>query len=204
MCSLNPEVFAAKINAALVHDVVRWQRAKRRAGTASTLTRAEMSGGGRKPWKQKGTGRARSGSNTSPIWVGGGVAHGPKPKSYEFRLPKRTRRQALASVLSEKLRTGALIIVDKIENESCKTKSMVSFFQAVGAGDKGRALVIAQKDAQVERSGRNIPKTLTLPVEGVNVFDLMKHHYLICTPEAITEIEQRILQEQLEGEEVAA
>lgn len=190
---LNPSVFGIATNNRLVHGVVVWQLAKRRAGTHSALTRGAMKGGGKKPWKQKGSGRARAGTSTSPVWVGGGVAHGPQPRSYETRLSKRSRRQALASVLSEKVRNKKLVILDELSIPSGKTKDAASILSSIGA-TKGATIVLDAGDAAatVKRASQNIPKTEAIPAPGVNVYDVLRHQYLVCTKEGIAALEQRI------------
>ncbi len=194
---LDPEVFGAKVCDDLVHQTVVWQLAKRRAGTHSVKTRAEVSGGGRKPWKQKGRGTARSGSNTSPVWVGGGVCHGPKPKDYETRLSKRSRKQALASVLTTKFNDKSLFILDSLELDSHKTKGILAVLEnlkveKVDLKKKGVAIIDKGENENLLRASSNIQKMLTLPVEGVNVYDLLKHKVLICTKESVALLEDRI------------
>lgn len=194
---LDPAVFGAKVNKALVHQAVVWQRNLHRAGTHSTLTRAEMSGGGRKPWKQKGRGTARSGSNTSPVWVGGGVAHGPKPRSYATKLSKQMRTKALVSVLSDKVKQQSLVVLDALEIESGKTKDFVKVLSNLGlaenASKQGIAVVMPDKEISVWRSSRNLPKVVALPVEGVNVYDLVKANFLVSTTAGIQALQERIL-----------
>lgn len=192
---LDPEIFQTKVDQKLVQQTVVWQLNCRRAGTHSAKTRAEVSGGGRKPWPQKGRGTARSGSNTSPVWVGGGVAHGPKPRDYSTRVSKRTRRQALLSVLTEKVNQKQLVILDDLQIESGKTKQMQQVLKNIGiaAGErKGIAIIMPDKQEAVWRSSRNIPRTVTLPVAGVNVYDLMKAKYLISTKQGITALQIRL------------
>ena len=193
---LKPEVFGLDADPALVHRVVTWQLAKRRAGSHSTLTRAEVSGGGKKPWKQKGRGTARSGSNTSPVWVGGGRAHGPKPRSYEGRLNKEIKRKALASVLSDKVRTGQLLVISSIDMSAGKTKEFVQLLKNVRKEDAlvdGGALVLMRdKQELVWRSVSNLGKVDALPLDGINVYDLLKRTMLVTTPETIAALEVRL------------
>ncbi len=217
---LDPAIFGAPILEDLVHQTVRWQRAKMRAGTHSTLTKGVMKGGNRKPRKQKGSGRARCGSNTSPLWVGGAVAHGPHPRSYEFRLSKRVRKQALASVLSDKVRTSRLIVLDQISNPSGKTKDFAKLLKDVGVTDSRVALVLdapggaeaasekatAKKSSKkgaavadtnsvmrsaVSRSARNIDGLIAFPVGGTNVYDLARTKFLVCSKAGVKELEKR-------------
>ncbi len=188
---LDAEVFGAKIQANVVHETVRWQRSKARSGNHSCLSKGMMKGGNRKPFKQKHTGRARAGSNTSPLWVGGAKAHGPHPHSHEFRLSKRTRRQALASVLSDKVKKNTLVILDDLKLGNGKTKEMVAVLKNLGLSAKKLTVVMPVKDAGVWRGAGNIPNVMTLPVNGVNVYDLLKRTYLVCTKEGVRAIEQR-------------
>lgn len=143
---LDASVFAVKLNEPLVHEAVVSQLAKKRAGTHSALTKAEVSGGGKKPWKQKGTGNARAGSNTSPLWVGGGVSHGPKPRDYTTRLPKRTRRQAVCTVLTDKVKQGQLKILESLELSSGKTKDLIKVL--TGLKVLGQKVVILLKASE--------------------------------------------------------
>lgn len=189
---LDAEVFGAEILASVVHETVRWQRAKARAGTHATLTKGMMKGGNRKPWKQKHTGRARSGSNTSPLWVGGAKAHGPQPRSYEFRLSRRARRQALVSVLSDKVKRSKLIVLDDLKIVQGKTKEMAAVLKSLGLTNKRAALVLPGKEPAVWRSAGNLPNVFALPVSGVNVYDLLRHPYLVSTQAGVRAIEQRV------------
>lgn len=195
--NLDPDVFGAVVSTDLVHQTVVWQLAKRRAGTHSSKTRAEVSGGGRKPWKQKGRGTARSGSNTSPVWVGGGAAFGPKPRDYETRLSKRTRRQALASVLTDKVNKKDLFILDSLDLDSHKTKGLVNVIENLKIAKEDlekRGIAVIDKDGNenLQRASSNLPKLLSLSVAGANVYDLVKHKILICTKEAIAMLEERV------------
>jgi len=189
---LDAEVFGVRPSPSVVHQAVRWQLAKRRAGTHSVKTRSFMKGGGRKPFKQKGTGRARAGSNTSPLWVGGAVVHGPEPRSYEFRFPKSMRRLALASVLSDKLKQARIIVLDRFDVASGKTAEMAGVLAKLGV-DKSKALVIADGVTEAtQRSAKNIPGLDLLPVAGANVYDLMRHDYLVSTKEGVLALQDRV------------
>lgn len=196
--ALDPAVFGASVNEPLVHQAVVWQRNASRAGTHSTLTRAEMSGGGRKPWKQKGRGTARAGSNTSPVWVGGGVSHGPKPRSYATKMSKRMRRQALIAVLSEKVKEQKLVVFDNLTIKSGKTRDFVQVLSNVGlataVAKQGVALVMPDKDSGVWRSSANLPKVVALEAGGANVYDLVKADYLVSTRAGIEALQQRLQQ----------
>jgi large subunit ribosomal protein L4 len=189
---LNDAIFGAKTRAHLLHQAVVMQLANRRAGTAATKTKGFVRGGGKKPWKQKGTGRARAGSIRSPIWVGGGTVFGPTPRDYSYRMPRTARREALLSALSVKNRDGKLIVVDKFSLEAAKTKIMA---QALAELKVTSALiVIAGADATIERSARNLPKIKVLRVEGVNVYDLLRYDHLVLTEGALKLLEERLAQ----------
>jgi len=183
--------FAATIKAHLLHQVVRMQLANRRRGTASTKTRGEVSGGGRKPWRQKGTGRARQGSNRSPVWRGGGVALGPKPREYAYKLPKKVRRGALCSALSMKAQEGMLKVMDTIEISAPKTKLMVAFLKALGI-EKTALILLAHDKPNVQLAARNLPHVKVLRIEGVNTYDLLAYDYLICGKEDLMNLQERV------------
>lgn len=193
---LDPEVFGAPIKKQLVHEVVRWQLNKRRSGTHQALTRSMMKGGGKKPWKQKGTGRARAGSIISPLWVGGASIHGPLPRSYEHRLAKRTRRQALAAVLSYKAKEKQLFVLDELTIDSGKTKDMAAVLRNLGVDGSSLALVLGSKNEHVERCSRNLPRVLLADVGGINVYDLMRHKILLSTKEGILGLQARVKAEK--------
>jgi large subunit ribosomal protein L4 len=187
---LNEAIFGAKTRPHLLHQTVVMQLANRRAGSAATKTKGFVRGGGKKPWRQKGTGRARAGSNRSPIWVGGGTTFGPQPRDYSYRIPRTARREALLSALSLKHRDGKIIVVDKLELDAPKTKLMV---QALAELKVDSALiVIPQSDAKIERSARNLPKIKVLRVEGLNVYDLLRYEHLILTDGALKLLEERL------------
>jgi len=186
-----PAVFGGRVNDWVLFEQVVAQRASRRRGTAATKTRAEVRGGGKKPWKQKGTGRARAGSTRSPIWRGGGTTFGPQPRSYAYRLPKQARRAALCSALAQKARDGEVRVIDGISLEAPKTKDLVRILSALGI--TGSVLIVlAGTDKNVELSGRNLPRTLVLPVAGLNVEDILRHETLLVTRPALAEIETRL------------
>jgi large subunit ribosomal protein L4 len=189
---LDDSIFNAEIDEGLVQRVVLWQLAKRRSGTASTKTRGEIRGGGKKPWRQKGTGRARVGTNRSPIWTGGGTVFGPKPRSYAFSLPKKVRRAALRSVLSSRLKENRLTVVDKIDLESPKTRLFLEPLRALGL-EGGKALFVTpDKDETLLRSSRNLYQVLVLPVDGLNVYDLLRFEKLVLLQDAIPKICERL------------
>jgi large subunit ribosomal protein L4 len=187
---LNESVFGAKTRAHLLHQAVVMQLANRRAGTAATKSKGFVRGGGKKPWRQKGTGRARAGSIRSPIWVGGGTTFGPQPRDYSYRLPRTARREALLSALSLKNRDGKIIVVDKFDLEEAKTKLMVNALAELKV--ESAVIIIAQPDAKIERSARNLPKVKVLRVDGVNVYDLLRYEHLILTQEALQRLEARL------------
>ncbi len=187
---LNDSIFGARTRAHLLHQAVVMQLANRRAGSAATKSKGFVRGGGKKPWRQKGTGRARAGSSRSPIWVGGGTTFGPQPRDYSYRMPRTARREALLSALSLKKRDGKLIVVDKLELDEAKTKRMVQALTELKV--ESAVIVIAQPDAKIERSARNLPKVKVLRVEGLNVYDLMRYEHLILTEAALQRLEERL------------
>ena len=180
---LNDAIFGVKVNEDLMHKVVVSQLANRRQGTAAVKNRSAVRGGGRKPWRQKGTGRARHGSTRSPIWVGGGVVFGPTPRSYSYRLPKKARRAALKSALSAKAAAGNILVLDQLSVEQPKTKVMVNMFKALEA--KKPLVVTAEWDSNVELSTRNIPGAVVAKPAGLNVYDILNSQELIITKDAL-------------------
>jgi large subunit ribosomal protein L4 len=184
-------VFAEPLRRALLSEVVRMQTAKRRAGSAATKEKGEVRGGGKKPWKQKGTGRARAGSIRSPLWPGGGTIFGPHPRDWSYEMPKRARKAALRSVLAQKLREERLTIVDRIELPETKTKHFVALLGALGIDDSV-LVVIAEGDERIERAGRNLPQVKVLRAAGLNVYDLLRYHHLVLTREALDAIAARV------------
>jgi large subunit ribosomal protein L4 len=188
--SLNEAIFGAKTRAHLLHQAVVMQLANRRAGSAATKSKGFVRGGGKKPWRQKGTGRARAGSTRSPIWVGGGTVFGPTPRDYSYRMPRTARHQALLSALSLKNRDGKIIVVDKLELEAAKTKLMVAALAQLKIASA--LIVIAQADVNLERSARNLPRIKVLRVEGLNVYDLLRYDHLVLTVGALKLLEERL------------
>lgn len=189
---LDDAIFAADIHEGLVQQVVVWQLAKRRGGTASTKTRAQVRGGGKKPWRQKGTGRARAGSNRSPVWKGGGTIFGPHPRDYSFSLPKKVRKAALKSVLTSKLNENRLTVLDKMELESPKTKLFQETVKTLGLDAEKTLFVTPEKDETLLRSSRNLPKVMVLPTEGLNVYDLLRFDRLVLLQDAVPRIHERL------------
>ncbi|MCH8055794.1 MAG: 50S ribosomal protein L4 [Deltaproteobacteria bacterium] len=187
---LKDEIFAVKARPHLLNQVVAMQLNNRRAGTASTKTKGLVRGGGKKPWRQKGTGRARAGSIRSPLWVGGGTTFGPRPRDYSYRLPRKARKEALLSALSLKNREGKIIVLDKLELAEAKTKLMRKTLESLQV--KNVLIVIPQADEKVERSARNLPTVKVLRAEGLNVYDLLRYEHLILTEEALRRLEERL------------
>jgi large subunit ribosomal protein L4 len=188
--TLNEAIFGAKTRAHLLHQAVLMQLANRRAGTATTKSKGFVRGGGKKPWRQKGTGRARAGSIRSPIWVGGGTTFGPQPRDYSYRMPRTARREALLSALSLKNRDGKIVVVDRFELDQAKTKLMVQALAELKV--ESALIIIAQSDAKIERSARNLPKVKVLRVEGLNVYDLLRYEHLILMDGALKLLEERL------------
>jgi large subunit ribosomal protein L4 len=165
------------------------QLASQRLGTHSTKTRGMVRGGGRKPWKQKGTGRARSGSTRSPIWVGGGTVFGPAPRSYSFSMPRKQRRLAIKCALSSKVQSGELVVLDSLSIEQPKTKTVVKMMKDFSV-DKKALIITADIDENVEKSSRNIPGVKAINTLGLNVFDILNNNKLFITKDAISRIEE--------------
>lgn len=187
---LNDSVFGVEINEALVHQAVVMQLASKRQGTHATKTRAMVRGGGRKPWKQKGTGRARAGTIRSPLWVGGGVAFGPHPRSYKFSMPRKARRLAIKSALSAKVNDGGLLVVEDISFAEPKTKEAVKFLGNFEAGDDKALIITAAQNDNVVKSSRNIPGVKTINSTGLNVYDLLHYDKVLITKDAVAKIEE--------------
>ena len=186
---LSEAVFGITPNAAVVHDVVKNHLANCRQGTQSALTRAEVSGGGRKPWRQKGTGRARQGSTRAPQWTHGGIVFAPKPRDYGYTLNKKSRRLALKSVLSAKATEECIIVIDEIKMEAPKTAEFAKFLNAVGA--QGKALVVtAEANENVVKSGRNIPGCEITFANLINVYDVINANKLVVDKAALAKIEE--------------
>ena len=186
---LNDNVFGIEPNEAIVHSVLVNYLANQRQGTQSTKTRSEVSGGGRKPWRQKGTGRARQGSIRAPQWVKGGIALGPKPRSYKYTVNKKERRLAIRSVLSSKVLENELVVVDSLPLNDIKTKEMVKALSNLKV--EGKALImLPEKNEKVQKSARNIEGVKTTLVETINVYDLLKYNNLVVTLDAVKKLEE--------------
>ncbi|MFH1756650.1 MAG: 50S ribosomal protein L4 [Pseudomonadota bacterium] len=174
----------------LIYDVVRMQLACRRSGTASTKERSLVRGGGRKPWKQKGTGRARAGSTRSPLWRGGGTIFGPHPRDYSFRLPKKVRRAALCSVLSGKFREEKLLVLERLDLEEAKTKRFMAALKTLGVKDA--LIVLDGRDQILEKSSRNVRGIQVIECEGLNVHDILRHEYLVFLRSSLEKVERKL------------
>jgi len=182
-------VFGIEPNQHVLHDAVVMQQSSMRQGTHDTKTRSEVSGGGRKPWKQKGTGRARQGSIRSPQWVGGGTVFGPTPRSYAYKLPKKVRRLAIKSALSSKVKNEEILVLEGLQFEAPKTKEMTAVLKNLNVASK--ALVVTGDFAEnVALSARNIPGVKFVTAEGINVLDVLKHDKLIITKDAVAKVEE--------------
>ena len=186
---LNEAVFGIEPNEKIVHSVLVNYLANQRQGTANTKTRAEVSGGGRKPWRQKGTGRARQGSIRAPQWIKGGIALGPKPRTYTIKLTKKVKRLALKSALSSKVNDNNIVVVDEINFSEIKTKNMVNVLNNLKL-ETNALIVLGEKNENVVRSAKNIPNVKTAYVNTINVYDILKYNKFIVTKEAAAKIEE--------------
>ncbi len=187
---LNEGIFAVSVKPHVMHEVVRYQLAKRRSGTAKIKGRSEISGGGKKPWRQKGSGRARAGTSRSPLWRGGGTIHGPQPRSYLMRVPKKVRRLALKMALSQKLLDQSLTVLESLQLERIKTKDFAAILHKF---EMRQALVVLpQSDETVEKSARNLPMVKVLRSEGLNVYDLLRYRDLLLTRETVAKLEEAL------------
>jgi large subunit ribosomal protein L4 len=188
---LNDSLFNVEINTGILHEVVCMQRANRRSGNACTKTRGEVSGGGAKPWKQKGTGRARAGSNRSPVWRGGGTVFGPKPRDYSYSLPKKVKRLALRMALSARNQEGNLVIVDQIEIPEIKTKIFTKIMNNFSFDE---CLIVTEGvDEKINLSARNAIGFKVLPVAGLNVYDILKYSKLMLLQSSLAKLEERLI-----------
>ena len=186
---LKEEIFGIEPNEAVVHTVLVNYLANQRQGTQSTKTRAEVRGGGRKPWRQKGTGRARQGSIRAPQWIKGGIALGPKPRSYKYRVNKKERQLAIKSLLSSKVLENNLVVVDKFELKEIKTKAMVTAMKNLKV--EGKALIVLPANNEmVQKSARNLADVRTSSVSTINVYDLLKYNKLVVTVDTIKKLEE--------------
>ena len=186
---LSDDVFGIEVNENAMYEVVKNQLANKRQGTQSTKTRGEVRGGGRKPWRQKGTGRARVGSSRSPLWIGGGVSFAPKPRDYSYRLPKKIRKLAMKSALTSKVNNDEIIVLDGLNISAPKTKEMINILSNLNA-DKKALIVMDGRDDAVIKSARNIPGVKTTSVNTLNVYDILKYDKFIITKDAVQKVEE--------------
>jgi large subunit ribosomal protein L4 len=193
-------VFGTKVKDYLLWEVVKAQQAAKRAGTHATKTREHVRGGGKKPYKQKGTGNARQGSTRAPHFVGGGVVFGPHPRDYSYTVPKKVKRAALASALSLRAQENKLVVIDKLSFDAPKTKKLAGVLKALGL--KSALVIDGKQNINLLKSGLNLPKSKTLPPEGLNVYDILNHPALVIAKDALKAIEARIV--GAETEESAA
>lgn len=187
---LDDALFNVEVNTGILHEVVCQQRAAGRSGTASTKTRGEVRGGGAKPRRQKGSGRSRAGSRTSPLWRGGGTVFGPKPRSYAYTIPRKVRKLALKMALSARQQEGNLVVLDKFELPAVKTKDFVGVLDALAARDC--LIVVDEMERSLDLSSRNVVGVKVLPVAGLNVYDILKHSKLMLVQASLAGIEQRL------------
>ncbi|MBW1981128.1 MAG: 50S ribosomal protein L4 [Deltaproteobacteria bacterium] len=188
---LKDEIFAVQVKPHILHQIVTMQLAKRRAGSASTKSRSEVRGSRRKPWRQKGTGRARAGTRQSPLWRGGGVAFGPKPRDYTPKVNKKIRREGLKMALSDKCQNEQMVILDSFALERIKTRDFLEVLQAFETDNA--LIVVADSDEKLELSARNVPYVNVLRTEGLNVYDILRHEQLILMQDAVAKIESALL-----------
>ena len=188
---LNPQIFNVEVKEHLLHDVVRMQLAGRRAGNACTKTRVEVSGGGAKPWRQKGTGKARSGSRRSPVWRGGGVVFGPKPRDYAFKLNRKVKKQALSMAMSARLQEGNLVVLDAFQMDVIKTKEFMNVMKRLQLDN----CIIITNDTgdNLHKSSRNANGYKVISVDGLNVYDILLHKKLVLVQPVIDSLEKRLM-----------
>jgi len=188
--NLSPGVFDTEVKEHLYYDVVKMQLANRRKGTASTKSRNEVRGGGKKPYRQKGTGRARAGTIRSPLWRGGGVIFGPKPRDYSYKVTKKVRKAALRSALTQKLKDGKLLVVDELGIDEIKTRKFVEVMNSFGISQA--LIVVAEPDRNLLLSARNVPGVKVLNAVGVNVYDVLRYDTLVIKKDAVDVIEKAL------------
>jgi len=186
---VDPGIFDSGLKGHLFYEIVKAQLASRRSGTACTKTRGDVSGGGRKPWKQKGTGRARAGSSRSPVWRGGGIAFGPKPRDYSYAAPKKVKRLALCSALTKKCKEDKLMILDKFDLPEIQTKAFASIMDRLG---RQRVLIIDDDNRNLSLSARNVPNVKVLSPQGLNLYDILRHEGLYITLHCLEKIQRRL------------
>ncbi|BDD86133.1 50S ribosomal protein L4 [Desulfofustis limnaeus] len=187
---LNDLIFNRQVKPYLLHDVVRMQRAAKRAGTASTKGRGDVKGSSSKPWRQKGTGRARAGNKRSPLWRGGGVVHGPKPRDFSFKLNRKVKQQAVSMAMSARFQEGNLVVLDRFTMEAIKTKDFVTIMNVLQL--ENALIVIDGDNENLSKSSRNVPGYKVMKTDGVNVYDILLHDKLVLLQPAISSLEERL------------
>lgn len=188
---LDDALFGVEVNPHLLHDIVRMQRANRRAGTACTKTRLDVKGSGKKPWRQKGTGRARAGSTKSPLWRGGGTVFGPQPRSYSFTMPRKARKLGLRMALSSRRADDLVVVLDDFRLDEIKTKKFVEVMDSFAI--KNALIVVPGSLENLERSSRNVPGFKVMPTEGLNVYDILLHRHIVLLQPCIEQLRERLL-----------
>jgi len=188
---LNESIFGVEVKPHIIHDIVRMQLANRRSGTACTKTRAEVRGGGAKPWRQKGTGRARAGTRNSPLWRGGGTTFGPKPRDYSYKLPKKVRKLGLCMALSSRFAEENLVVLDDFQLTEIKTKDFVGVMNTLAL--ENALIVTAENNINLEKSARNVPGYRVIPTKGLNVYDILLHKKIVLTQACLDQLEKRLL-----------
>lgn len=186
--SLNKKVFDGTVNMPLIHQVVTMYQASQRSGSASTKTRAEVRGGGKKPWRQKGTGRARTGSIRNPLWRGGGIIFGPRPRDMSYKLPQKIRKLAIKSSLNEKLINNNLVIIDKIELETHKTKELAKMLGSLGINGESAVVILDKVGGNIKLASRNIPKVIVKSTDNFNALDILRHKRLFIQQSALNNL----------------
>lgn len=197
---ISDKIFKAKVNSSLIDQIIKIQLANKRSGNAHAKTRSEVRGGGKKPWKQKGTGNARAGSTRSPLWIGGGVTFGPRnTRNWKLAMPKKMLRNAIYSALSNKLSDKKIIVVDKLEFHEIKTSSAESFLQKMPIKEGTILLIIAKSNMNLELSFRNLPYVKVIMANSLNIYDILKYDYIITSQDAVVEIENIFLKMKSEA-----
>lgn len=188
---LNDAIFGVEVKPHIIHDIVKMQLANRRSGNAHTKTKAEVRGGGAKPWRQKGTGRARAGSRTSPLWRGGGTVFGPRTKDYSYKLPKKVRRLGLCMALTSRLTEENLVVLDAFRLEEFKTRNFVEVMKCLNL--ENALIVVAESDDKLEKSSRNVPGYKVIQTAGLNVYDILLHKKIVLVQDCLVKLEERVL-----------
>ena len=188
---LNDSIFAVEVKQHIIHDIVRMQRANRRSGNACTKTRAEVRGGGAKPWRQKGTGRARAGTNNSPIWRGGGTTFGPKPRDFSYKLPRKVRKLGIRMALSARFAEDNLVILDDFQMDEIKTKNFASIMDTLAL--ENALIVVDVPNENLEKSSRNLPGYKVMPTAGLNVYDILLHKKIVLVKACLGQLDVRLL-----------